>query len=108
MGETLMAAITSAAKPVLPLTVLISAVLLPGCATTTNAPGLGATKPPEEPRFCPLATPEQVAKVDAVVERWPELKPLADEAKANGSVTPMEVIEILMVAERVQAGVATN
>jgi hypothetical protein len=108
MGETLMAAITAAATPVLPLTVLISAVLLPGCATTTNAPGLGATQPPEEPRLCPLATPNQVAKVDAVVERWPELKPLADEAKANGSVTPMEVIEILMVAERVQAGVATN
>ncbi len=78
---------------------LLAALLLQGCGDQSGeqvAEGSG------EPIDMP-ATPEEIEKLDAVVERFPEVKPLADQARADGIITEFEIIEVLEEAEGVKA-----
>ncbi|MBK1630100.1 hypothetical protein CKO31_04960 [Thiohalocapsa halophila] len=83
--------------PTLPLlpAVLSAALLLPGC-------GDGNSEQAGQPIEMP-ATPDQLQKLDRVVERFPEVAPLAEQARADGTVTEQEIIDVLAEAERVKA-----
>ncbi|MCG6941916.1 MAG: hypothetical protein LJE69_11785 [Thiohalocapsa sp.] len=75
---------------------LVPALLLPAllqsCSDRADAP----------------ATPDQIAKLDQVVERVPAVKPLADKAKADGTVTQREILDVFTAAEKVKKGDGTE
>lgn len=78
---------------------LLASLLLPGCGDpSTDATEGQAGEPLDLP-----ATPDQLEKLDAVVERFPEVRPLAEQARADGTVTELEIIEVLSEAEKVKA-----
>jgi hypothetical protein len=80
---------------VLPLAIL----LLGGCGDQPpDQVGGQAGEPLDLP-----ATPEQLEKLERVVERFPEVRPLADQARADGSVTEQEIIEVFTAAEAAKA-----
>jgi hypothetical protein len=83
----------------IPAALLLAALVLPGCG---DQPDDQSAEQTGEPIDLP-ATPDQLGKLDAVVERFPEVKPLADEARSDGTVTEQEIIEVLTEAERVKA-----
>jgi hypothetical protein len=82
-----------------PAAVLLTAVLLHGCGEQADEQ---AADQPGAPIDMP-ATPAQIDKLDEVVERYPEVKPLADQARADGTVTEQEIIGVLTEAEKVKA-----
>ncbi|NBC14094.1 MAG: hypothetical protein GVY09_12265 [Gammaproteobacteria bacterium] len=84
----------ASALPLLPA-VLSAALLLPGCGNGNNEQ---AGQPIDMP-----ATPDQLQKLDRVVERFPEVAPLAEQARADGTVTEQEIIDVLSAAEQVKA-----
>jgi len=86
-----------------PALLLLAAGLLYGCGEQADNPDAAlSTGQPGDPIDLP-ATPDQLAKLDAVVERFPEVAPLADQARADGTVTEQEIIEVFTEAERVKA-----
>ena len=85
------------ALPSIASTVLLSTMLLHGCGDEAAQRTAGQ---PGDPIDLP-ATPEQIAKLEAVVERFPEIKPIADQAKADGTVTEGEILEVFSAAERI-------
>ncbi len=80
-------------------TALLVTLLLPGCGEQTTEQ---ATGQPGDPIDLP-ATPAQIAKLDAVIERFPEVKPLAAQARSDGRVTEQEIIEVFTAAEQAKA-----
>lgn len=85
------------ALPLLPA--LLSALLLPGCGDGNSE---GAADQPGQPIDMP-ATADQLEKLDRVVERFPEVESFADQARADGTVTEQEIIDVLSEAEQVKA-----
>jgi hypothetical protein len=77
-------------------TILIYSLLLHGCGDEAAEQTAGQ---PGDPIDLP-ATPEQIAKLEAVVRRFPEVKPLADRAEADGTITEGEILEVFTAAER--------
>lgn len=86
------------ALPLLPA-LLGAALLLPGCGDDSSEQ---AADPAGQPIDMP-ATPDQLEKLDRVVERFPEVAPLAEQAKADGTITEQEIIDVLSEAEKVKA-----
>jgi hypothetical protein len=78
-----------------PAALLLGALLLAGC-------GEQSSDQAAEPLDLP-ATPEQIEKLERVVERFPEVRPLADQARADGEITEQEIIEVLTAAEAAKA-----
>ena len=78
-----------------PAAALLGALSMTGC-------GDNAADQAAAPLDLP-ATPDQLEKLAAVVERFPEVAPLAEQARADGTVTEQEIIEVLAEAERVKA-----
>ena len=78
-----------------PAALLLAALSLSGC-------GDDAADQAAAPLDLP-ATADQLEKLAAVVERFPEVAPLAEQARADGTVTEQEIIEVLTEAERVKA-----
>ena len=71
----------------------------------------GCGDDPADQAAAPLdlpATPDKLEKLAAVVERFPEVAPLAEQARADGTVTEQEIIEVLSEAERAKAGRDAN
>jgi hypothetical protein len=78
-----------------PAALLLGVLLLAGCGD----------QPPEqagEPIALP-ATPDQLEKLERVVERFPEVAPLAEQARADGTVTEQEIIDVFSAAEEATA-----
>ena len=73
---------------------LLAFLILPGC-------GDQAADQAGEPLEMP-AMPEQIEKLDAVIERFPEVKPLAEQARADGTVTEQEIIDVFAEAEKLK------
>ncbi len=48
------------------------------------------------------ATPDQLAKVEQVLERFPAVMAIYDKAKSDGVVTEQEIIEILQQAQSIK------
>jgi hypothetical protein len=86
-------------SPLTPAALLLPALLLQGCGD--QSPDRQAADAPGEPIDLP-ATPEQLDMLDRVVERFPEVKPLADQAKADGTVTEQEIIAVFAEAEQLK------
>lgn len=86
------------ALPLLPA-LLAAALLLPGCGDGNSEQ---AADPAGQPIDMP-ATPDQVEKLDRVVERFPEVASLAERARADGTITEQEIIDVLTEAETVKA-----
>lgn len=81
-----------------PATLLLTALLLHGCGDQSTEQ---ATDQPGDSSVI-AASPEQIEKLDQVVERFPQIKPLADQARADGTITGQEVIEVFTEAEKVK------
>ncbi|WP_058554896.1 hypothetical protein [Thiohalocapsa sp. ML1] len=77
-----------------PAALLLTALSLAGC-------GDGTSDQAGQPLDLP-ASPEQLKMLDAVVERFPELSPAAERARADGEVTEQEIIDVLTEAERLK------
>jgi hypothetical protein len=86
-------------NPLVPAALLLPALLLHGCGD--QPPDQQAADPPGEPIDLP-ATPEQLDMLERVVERFPEVKPLADQAKADGTVTEQEIVAVFAEAEQLK------
>jgi hypothetical protein len=85
-----------------PALLLLATSLLCGCGEQADDPdATQSAGQPGAPIDLP-ATPDQIAKLDAVVERFPEVAPLADQARADGTVTEQEIIGVLTEAERLK------
>ena len=87
-----------------PAALLLTALLSHGCGDQSTEQ---ATDQPGDPIAIP-ATPEQIEKLDQVVERVPQIKPLADQARADGTVTEQEIIEVFTEAEKVKNASSAN
>ncbi len=85
-----------------PILVLVTAGLLSGCGEQAGDPdGPQSAGQPGDVIGLP-ATPDQLQMLDAVVERFPELAPLAERARADGEVTEQEIIRVFTEAERLK------
>ncbi|WP_296896772.1 hypothetical protein [Thiohalocapsa sp.] len=78
---------------------LLTALILPGCSE--QGPEQAADQA-GEPIDLP-ATPEQLEKLERVVERFPEIAPIADQARADGTITEQDIIDVLTAAEKAKA-----
>lgn len=82
-----------------PAALLLGVLLLPGCGDQApDQPGEQASEPIALP-----ATPHQLEKLERVVERFPEVAPLAEQARADGTVTEQEIIDVFGAAEEAKA-----
>jgi hypothetical protein len=77
-----------------PAALLLTTLSLAGCGDDTS-------EQTGQPLDLP-ASPEQLEMLDAVVERFPELAPVAERARADGTVTEQEIIDVLTEAERLK------
>lgn len=87
-----------------PFTLLLAALILQACGDQSTEQ---ATDRPGDLMVTP-ATPEQIEKLDQVVARFPQIKPLADQALADGTVTEQEIIEVFTAAEKVKNAKSAN
>jgi len=55
----------------------------------------------EPPAVVP-ATPDQIAKIERVLERFPAVMAIYDKARSDGVVTEQEIIEILQQAQSIK------
>lgn len=80
----------------------LAALLLHACGDPVgDQAGDQAGDRPGDPLRIP-ATPDQIEKLDAVVERFPEVGPMAERARADGNVTEQEIIEVFTEAEKLK------
>ena len=87
----------------IPAALLLATLLLTGCGDESgDAIGNQVGNQVGEPIDMP-ATPEQIEMLDQVVERFPEIRPLADQARADGTVTEQEILNLFTEAEKVKA-----
>jgi PBP1b-binding outer membrane lipoprotein LpoB len=78
---------------------LLTALILPGCSE--QSPEQAADQA-GEPIDLP-ASPEQLEKLERVVERFPEVASIADQARADGTITEQDIIDVLTAAEKAKA-----
>lgn len=81
------------------VSLLVTALILPGCSDQGPEQTAGQAG---EPIDLP-ATPEQLEKLERLVERFPEVAPIADQARADGTVTEQDIIDVLTAAEKAKA-----
>ena len=55
-----------------------------------------------EPPAAVPATPDQIAKIERVLERFPEVMEIYEKAKSDDVVTEQEIIEILQQAQSIK------
>jgi len=91
-----------------PAALLLVTLLLTGCGDESGDPvgndpiGNQVGNQAGEPIDMP-ATPEQIEMLNRVLERFPAVRPLADQARADGTVTEQEIIRLFTEAEKAKA-----